>query len=405
METGRVIQRRYQLQRLIRQGQTCAVYQGFDQVLQRAVAVKIALPEYVPAYRAAIRATGQFTHPNIVGIYDLVVEPDALYIVQEYVDGDDFGTLLQSQLTPYYVVDFGVQICQALIYAGAPTRKVCHGDLTPSAVIRDRRGEVRVNNFALPPELQYFSAWSVVGGDPASPTHLSDMHLPPGQASELRHADDTRAVGLLLYQLLAGRAPDAAVVEPPADGRLRFMRNAPPEVCEVIARTLIRQHPQYISTPEALRAELKVLADALEPPPAPLVAPAIPAYQTTEDIMQLPQSQFSPMRAGGLLSQPLVRDGARVGSGVDYAGRATGMNEGGAMPTLMEQPLGAQAQADNMDMYPQMMNGGLPAYAGNQYSPVAAPRRMSPLLIILFGLLLFALFFGIGYYLSTIIHI
>ncbi|BCL82118.1 protein kinase [Ktedonobacteria bacterium brp13] len=395
VETGRVIQQRYQLQRLIRQGQTCAVYQGFDQVLQRAVAVKIASPEYIQAYRAAMRATAQFTHPNIVGVYDLIVEPDALYIVQEYVEGDDFGTLLQSQLTPYYVVDFGVQICQALMYAGTPARKICHGDLTPSAIIRDKRGSVRVNNFALPPEIQYFAAWSVVGGDPAAP--LSDMQLPVGQASGGRHADDTRAVGLLLYQLLAGRAPDARVVESPADGRLRFMRNTPPEVCEIIARTLIHQHPQYISTPAVLHAELKVLAEALEPPPVPLAIPAIPAYQTTEDIMQVGSPQFAPMRSGNLVSQPLVREGVRIGSDVDYAPRTAGMYDPGQQ--MMEQPQpGMQTMAD-VGMYPQ---GGV-SYAGAQYAPV--PRRMSPILIILFGLILFALFFGIGYFLSTIIHI
>ncbi|GCE18735.1 protein kinase domain-containing protein [Dictyobacter kobayashii] len=266
VETGRVIQRRYLLQRLVQQGQTCAVYQGFDQVLQRTVAIKSAAVEHIPAYRAAIRATAQFAHPNIIGIYDLIVEPDALYIVQEYVDGDDFGTLLQSQLSPYHVVDLGVQICQALIYAGTPVRKVCHGDLTPASIIRDRRGQVRVNNFALPGDNFYFSTWNVIGG---TGTVFADPELPAGQASEGRHADDTRAVGLLLYQLLAGRNPDARSVEPPADGRLRFMRNAPPEVCEVIARTIVRQHPQYISTPETLHAELKVLAEALEPP-APL---------------------------------------------------------------------------------------------------------------------------------------
>src|ERR1700730_5719259 len=115
-ETGRMISRRYLLQRLLKQGQACAVYQGFDQVLQRTVAVKVAPAEHIPAYRAALRATSQFSHANITGTYDLIVEPDSLYLVQEYVDGDDFATLLQGQMIPYEVVDIGVQICQALLY-------------------------------------------------------------------------------------------------------------------------------------------------------------------------------------------------------------------------------------------------------------------------------------------------
>jgi serine/threonine protein kinase len=377
---------------LIQQGQTCAVYQGFDQVLQRAVAIKVASAEYAQVYRAAIRSTAQFAHPNIIGIYDLIIEPDTLYIVQEYVDGDDFGTLLQSQLSPYHVVDFGVQICQALMYAGTPARKVCHGDLTPAALIRDRRGSVRVNNFALPSDTNYFMSWSIIGGNPAT---LADPELPVGQASDGRRADDTRAVGLLLYQLLAGRSADARVVEPSHDGRLRFMRNAPPEVCELIARALVRQHPQYISTPEALHAELKVLAEALEPP-APVVAPAATAYQMTEDVMSGP-SQFSPVRTGQLISQPLMQEGTR--GGLDYAPRVGA----GAEATMMAMDKnGGQPVADFPRTTSQQL--GLPPgqYSGTGLLQEKSPRVNMPLIIVL-GLVLFALFFGLGYYLSTIL--
>ncbi len=374
VETGRVIHRRYLLQRMVQQGQACAVYQGVDQVLQRAVAVKVVPAEYISAYRSAIRTTSQFAHPNIIGIYDLIVEPELLYVVQEYVDGDDFSTLLQSQLSPYYVVDMGVQICQALMYAGTPARKICHGDLTPASILRDRRGQTRVNNFALPADLSYFTSWSAVGG---SGIAISDSQLPPGQASSGRRSDDTRAVGLLLYQLLAGRTPDARTVEPPSDGRLRFIRNAPAEVCEVIARTVIRQHPQYIATPEALLAELKPLAEALEPvsvSSAPLEEPA----------------QFSPRRTGVLANQPL-------GSGVRLAGSDN-------VPVSAMQQMNASeatSAADLSNMSAQLAATRQAAYSSS-YKPEAQPRRINIPLLLLIGLVLFALFFGIGYYLSTV---
>jgi len=90
VETGRVINRRYLLQRLIKQGQVCAIYQGMDQVLQRVVAVKAVPAPHIPAYRAALKMTADFSHPNVVGTYDLVMEPEMLYIVQEYIEGVDF---------------------------------------------------------------------------------------------------------------------------------------------------------------------------------------------------------------------------------------------------------------------------------------------------------------------------
>jgi serine/threonine protein kinase len=377
VETGRVIHRRYLLQRLLKQGQTCAVYQGFDQVLQRAVAVKIAPAEHIATYRAAIRATSQFAHPNIIGIYDLIVEPEILYIVQEYVDGDDFAALLQTQLSPHQVVDLGIQICQALIYAGSSTRKVCHGDLTPSAVLRDRRGLVRVNNFALPSDTQYFASWSAVGGDGLA---VSDRGLPWGQQSEARRADDTRAVGLLLYQLLAGRPPGATSVEPPPDGRLRFLRSVPPELCDIVARAIVRQHPQHITTAETLHAELKVLAEALEPP---IVAPVASAYQTEEAAMP---RQFGAPKSG-ILAPPLApRETDQVspaGAGAIFPSNTSSLAAAPSDPTVADLSV-------NLPL-------GHPPFYSQMSAQQAQTSRVSLPLLFLLALLLFGIFFGAGY--------
>ncbi len=200
METGRVVNRRYLLQRLLKQGQYSAVYVGTDQVLQRPVTVKVVPAPYIQDYRAAIKLTAQFSQSNIIGLYDLVIETDVLYVVQEYVEGDDFATLLQKVLSVFEVVDLGSQMCQSLMYASVSAYRVAHGDLTPNAVIRDRNGLARVNNFALPSDHIYFQKWSIMGGDDVA---VSDTELPFGTLSEGRQADDTRAVGLLLYQLLA----------------------------------------------------------------------------------------------------------------------------------------------------------------------------------------------------------
>ena len=310
METGRLIQERYRLQQLIKEGLTAAIYYGWDEVLSRAVAVKIVPAPSVAAYRAAVKMTSHFSHPNIVSLYDLVIETDRLFVVQEFIEGEDFAALMQKRLTPFAVVDLGCQICQALIYAGAPSRRVAHGDLVPSAVMRDRNGFVRVNNFALPSDMHYFQRWSVMGGD--GPV-ISESELSWGMWSENRQADDTRAAGLLLYQLLASRTsgPDgASTVEPRSDGRLNFQRSIPPEVCEVVARAVARQHPNAISTPEALFVELKTLAESLEP----VLPTAVPITTGQDELVAA--HQFSPV--GDKLATTLpARDTDR--SGLDAA--------------------------------------------------------------------------------------
>jgi serine/threonine protein kinase len=401
-ETGRMISRRYLLQRLLKQGQACAVYQGFDQVLQRSVTVKVAPAEHMIVYRTALRATSQFSHQNIIGIYDLIVEPEYLYLVQEYVDGDDFAMLLQTQLTPYEVVDIGVQICQALLYASSSSRKVCHGDLTPASIMRDRRKTIRINNFALPSDLRYFADWSVLGGDNIA---VSDRSLPWGQISEARSSDDTRAVAILLYQLLSGRSPGVTIIEPPLDGRLRFSRNVPAELCEIVARSIVRQHPQYIGTTEALLAELKVLAEVLEPPAViSVVGPTANAYPT--DNMP-PPVQFSPALSvpgtGNLVTALPVRETGQTGLGLgsfrsDVNVQAFPREQmspsipSAVDPTIADMPvkLVSSRQTD----YPQSLKGS------------SQTQRMNVPLMILLGLILFALFFAAGFYLahSLIFH-
>lgn len=301
METGLLIYERYRLQHLINQGVSSSVYYGVDEVLSRSVAVKVVPTQHTAAYRSAIKLTANFSHPNIVNLYDIIIEFDRLYVVQEYIEGEDFAALVQKSLTPFAVADIGSQICHALLYAGSSSRHVTHGDLVPAAIMRDRNGFVRVNNFALPSDLAYFQRWSVMGGESQA---LAETELPWGVSTDERRAEDTRAVGLLLYQLLASRVPGTSSVEPRPDGRLSFQRNVPPELCETVARAVAHQHPNAITTPEALYAELRMLVEAYEPPP-PVAMPITGAQD---------EQAVASQRAGARLATALpVRDTDRAG--------------------------------------------------------------------------------------------
>lgn len=386
VETGRVIQKRYLLQRLVKQGQVCTVYQGTDQLLQRPVAVRVVPARHITAYRteliatyrAAIRLTSQFSHPNIVGIYDVIIEPDVLYIVEEFVDGDDFATLLQTPRSPFEIADLGRQICQALIYASTSSRKVCHGDLTPSSIIRDRRNQVRVINFALPSDLEYFKAWSVLGGNGSA---LAESELSWGQLSEARREEDVRAIGLLLYQLTTIHPPGASSVEPPADGVLRFPRHIPRELCEIIARAVMRDHPQHFLHVEALYAELRPLADALEPPVVVTPNPLNPA----ENVVR---SQPLPATTGNLAAAlPTRQTTGQTGVGLSAYPPATNVQSPLAVSTDVPVQLANAPQA----VYPQQM--------------MPKSKRLGLPVLLVIGLFLFVVFFIIGFFLAHFVFI
>ncbi len=386
VETGRSISKRYLLQRLLKQGYYCAVYQGSDHVLQRPVAVKVVPAAHSADYRAAIRTIAQFSHANIIPIYDLIIEPETLYVVQEYVEGDDFAALLQTQQMPFQVTDLGVQICQALLYARSVSPKVCHGDLTPSAIIRDQRGLIHINNFALPSDSYYFTNWSMFGGEGAP---LADRELPWGQYTDGRGSDDTRAVGILLYQLLAGRNPGTTTVEPPVDGRLRFLRNVPPELCEVIARVVIRQHPQPLTGVESLYNELKMLAEAYESIPQIPVPTSRGSYQPEGSAGSAP---LPPIGTGKLVTALPMRETAQQGAGLSAyrpdtnAQQVAAMQPSPAAPTIAD--VSIKLTAARQAAYPET--------AAN-----TSAHRLSLPLLIAIGIVVFALFFAIGYFAAT----
>ncbi len=383
-DTERLIHKRYQLQRMLTQGQVCAIYLAFDQVLQRPVVVKLVPAEQMSAYKTALRLTASFSHPNIIGTYDFISESDMFYLVQEYVEGDNFGVLLQTQLAPHTVADIGVQICQALLYSGGNTRNVCHGDLTPSAIIRDHRGLIRINGFALPSNIQYFTSWSRVGGDSNA---LTNPELPWGRLSEGRRADDTRAVGLLLYQLLSGRQAGATSVEAPMDGRLRFLRNVPVELCEIIARTVVRQHPHYISTPEALFEELRKQVDILEPTVE--LSPNT-TYQAEDNFR--PHS-FLPKNnpPGKLVSTLPLRESSQPGTSLSTFQAETNVPMSGLEQQSMQSPF-PQTLADN---YPSTRS-----YNGYAVPTTQPAHRLSVPVLVILCLLAFVLCFFIGLFIA-----
>ncbi len=372
VDIGRVIDRHYLIQRPLRQGQISTVYQGFDQKLQRVVALKAVPASQAHFYRDAARHTAQFSHPNIVMLYDLVddvPETETLYLVQEYIEGQDFAALALMQLTPYEAVDIGRQICLALVYASAPQRRVIHGDLTPAAILRDQRGVTRVNNFALAADSRYFSAWSILGGD----------GIPLiGNSEEERRADDTRAVGLLLYQLLTGR------LEPPSDGQLRFPPHIPHDVCETVARAILRQHPQRIKDAAILNDALNMLADMLEPPVA---APANePAYQAQPSYSPAASAAVGPPPVALPSNQPQgVRGLSAYASAHPHLEAETALEQNAA-PTVADPALHAAPSLQSQyTQYPEA-------------EPTPSSHRSSLWLFLVLGLIIFALFFIIGYF-------
>jgi serine/threonine protein kinase len=277
--SGLLLAERFQLGEVMGHGDISTIYHGQDTILQRPIVVKAVPPEYIAAYRQALQMTSELTHPAIVATYDALLQDAQLFLVQEAVSARSLDIYLGSGLPTTRSLDLAVQLARALAYAHA--HDVIHGDLTPAAILIDRRARVHVNNFALPANTPYFL--TVAGTLPDDDTERSWADLlsfPPNKAS------DVRAVSLLLWQMLS--APSAGTVAGTEGGvpsKRVFREDVSEPVRELIWRCLDTQHPRAIKDAESLALALEMEALAAQSDHAPLSELTPPALRAAREVV------------------------------------------------------------------------------------------------------------------------
>src|SRR4051812_2259094 len=156
----RVLGRRYRLVRLLGRGGMGSVWLGHDEMLGRDVAVKkVVLPAALDdGDRAAVRertlrearAAARISHPNVVTIYDVIVDEHAQpWIVMSYVAAGTLQQLVSDQgpLPPTRVAMIGLDVLEAL--RAAHRTGVLHRDVKPSNILVRPDGRAVLTDFGI----------------------------------------------------------------------------------------------------------------------------------------------------------------------------------------------------------------------------------------------------------------
>src|SRR4051794_40405734 len=150
LSTGMPLAERYLLIEQLGSGGMSVVWRSFDDVLGRAVAVKVlsAPTAADPAFRAAIRkearASARLSHPNITQVYDygeaaLADGGTVSYVVMELLDGQTLGQRLTAGPLPWQeALGIAGPVAQAL--AAAHRRGIVHRDIAPANVMLTATG-------------------------------------------------------------------------------------------------------------------------------------------------------------------------------------------------------------------------------------------------------------------------
>ena len=202
---------KYPVLKELGRGATSVVYLCNDPFYARNVAVKLVMPEafadqdrgnlYRKIFVTEASLAGKLVHPHICQIYDAVADDRQQYIVMEYVDG---GTLerhgdAQDLLPIDRVVELIFKCTRALEFA--QKMGITHRDLKPANILVTGETDVKVSDFG---------AAIIASGDVTQVSAIgSPAYMSPEQVKEhtLNHQTDIYSLGVVLYQLLAGRLP------------------------------------------------------------------------------------------------------------------------------------------------------------------------------------------------------
>lgn len=214
---GTVVGDCYEIVQIVGYGGMATVYAArHTRLPDKRFAIKFLLPEFAVKPEVVIRfgreaeTASRIQHPNVVDVYDVHRAHDGTpYIVCEYLDGNEFGNMLEEfgKIEPELAVDVARQVCLGL--GAAHAAGVVHRDMKPENVFLvgdPAHPLVKVIDFGISKitdtdESSKLTRTGFVMGTPA--------YMPPEQAKGgvIDHRTDVYGVGAILYRALTGHAP------------------------------------------------------------------------------------------------------------------------------------------------------------------------------------------------------
>ncbi|HEY6560473.1 MAG TPA: serine/threonine-protein kinase [Polyangiaceae bacterium] len=282
VKAGDVLAGKYQVERILGTGGMGIVVAAWHQELERRVAVKFLLPEIAERsdaaerFRREARAAVKIRSEHVARVLDVgTLDGVAPYMVMEYLDGHDLAEELRTRgmLPVHESLEFLLQAAEAV--AEAHSAGIVHRDLKPANLFVTARGDgtraVKVLDFGISKsvlsgsvnDLSLTRTSSLIG---------SPLYMSPEQMKSAREVDsrtDIWALGVILYEMLAGRPPYVAESIPQLCSALlhdsppplsQFRSDVPAGLEHVILRCLAKDRTQRWPTVADLAQNLAPFA-------------------------------------------------------------------------------------------------------------------------------------------------
>jgi predicted Ser/Thr protein kinase len=239
------------------------VWKARDPRLNRIVAIKVSRAQYTQRFVGEARAIAALNHPNVAQIYDVGEN----YLVMEYVE----GAPLRPQDDVRQLLEIAAQVADGL--AAAHTAGLIHRDLKPDNILVTKDRRVKILDFGLAKHQAAAAGEATRTITVTEPGRVAGTvaYMSPEQArgSELDHRSDQFSLGLILYELAAGRRAfqrDSAAETMTAivrDEAEPLPPSIPPPVRWTIERCLAKDPEQRYDSTRDLYRELRRTREGL----------------------------------------------------------------------------------------------------------------------------------------------
>jgi serine/threonine protein kinase len=276
---------KYKLVKLIASGGMAEVYlakQAGAAGFEKLVCLKRILPhlardkQFVEMFLNEARLAARLDHPNIVSIFDLGEANGNYFIAMEFIDGPSLRAIhkraeergeflpIPELLKIVSMAAGGLQYAHDLTGPDGKPLGLVHRDISPDNVLVHRNGSAKVVDFGI-----------AKAANSSSQTRTGTLkgkvaYMPPEQlrGEQLDRRTDVFALGVVLYELLAGKRPWEGTSEVALIGKImteepqplsELRTDAPPELVAIVERSLAKDRSQRYQSCHELQADLENL--------------------------------------------------------------------------------------------------------------------------------------------------
>jgi hypothetical protein len=267
----------YQALEKIGEGGMGQVYRGLDTMLEREVAIKQLRAELagrsdvVGRFRTEAIALGKLNHPNIVTLYSFLRQDDAFYMVLEFVRGETLDAMIRRRgaLPWQEAVTLTIQALRGLEHAHQ--MHVIHRDLKPANAILTPGGVLKLMDFGIARILDT-ARMTRVGHLIGTLEYMAPEQVQGGDGDA---RSDLYSLGIVLYELLAGRVPFEratdyelikAQIEAPTPPLKTFGVVVPAAVEKVLARAVSKAPDKRFQSAGEFAGALQAVLDEAATP-------------------------------------------------------------------------------------------------------------------------------------------